>query len=300
MKRHICVFLATALVMLTAWKAMALVMYEDKHPKKIREIRITGFFDYEPFGSTQNPDDKMRGKFTTVFQPMIDTFKKENNLKIIYNLTKRDYGDLVQQVRSGEIDMLLGAYHETALYKGLELVYPSLINNPVTIITLPNRVNDVQDINSLMKLKGIRSSKEYYSDFVMLQLKDYNLETVDTSYEMFEKLFNKQVDYIMVSQYYGLMEAIKLGLREHISVAKQMIWKMPMFIGVSKISPQRKLIIQKLTHYSEKPENRKIIEDNLIKMMADYERTYDGVVSPILTQMAKEVPAPTEKEPEKQ
>lgn len=35
----------------------------------------------------------------------------------------------------------------------------------------------------------------------------------------------------MVSQYYGLVEAIKLGLREQISIAKQTLWKMPLFIG---------------------------------------------------------------------
>lgn len=37
---------------------------------------------------------------------MIDTFQKENNLKIIYNLKKNDYEDLVAAVRSGDIDMI--------------------------------------------------------------------------------------------------------------------------------------------------------------------------------------------------
>lgn len=265
---------------LGAWQANAMVRYEDKYPKRIREIRITGFIDYAPFGWTQRPESPMRGKFSTVYQPMLDTFKEENNLKLIYNLTKRNYDDLVQEVRTGKIDMILGAYHDTELYKGLELVYPSLINNPVTIITLPKRVKDVQNISDLKKLKGVRISREYYSDFVELKLKEYNLETVDTPYELFERLFTQKADYILISQYYGLIEAIKLGLREQISIARQMIWKMPVFIGVSKVSQHRKLIIQKLTHYSEKPEHRKMIEQSLLNLVTQFEKDYAGVVPP--------------------
>ncbi|MFR8205704.1 MAG: hypothetical protein ACLU99_04745 [Alphaproteobacteria bacterium] len=84
----------------------------------------------------------------------------------------------------------------------------------------------------------------------------------------------------MVSQYYGLVEAIKLGLREQISIAKQTLWKMPLFIGVSKISPQRKLITQKLTRFSEDPKNQQLIEDYLKQMIADFEKEYNGVVPP--------------------
>lgn len=211
---------------------------------------------------------------------MIDTFQKENNLKIIYNLKKNDYEDLVAAVRSGDIDMILGMYHETELYKGLEAVYPSIMSNPITVFMLPNRINEVQKIEDLKKLKGVGITKEHYSDYVAEQIKQYNLEMVDTPYELFERLFTKKADYIMVSQYYGLVEAIKLGLREQISIAKQTLWKMPLFIGVSKISPQRKLITQKLTRFSEDPKNQQLIEDYLKQMIADFEKEYNGVVPP--------------------
>lgn len=72
------------------------------------------------------------------------------------------------------------------------------------------------------------------------------------------------------------IEAIKLGLREQISIAKQTLWKMPLFIGVSKISPQRKLITQKLTRFSEDPKNQQLIEDYLKQMIADFEKEYNG------------------------
>ena len=280
MKKIMSFGLAAAFIAVSIMSAQAMVRYEDKYPKKIREVRITGFIDYAPFGYTQHPDSKMRGKFFSVYQPMIDTFQKENNLKIIYNLKKNDYEDLVAAVRSGDIDMTLGMYHETELYKGLEAVYPSIMSNPITVFMLPNRINEVQKIEDLKKLKGVGITKEHYSDYVAEQIKQYNLEMVDTPYELFERLFTKKADYIMVSQYYGLVEAIKLGLREQISIAKQTLWKMPLFIGVSKISPQRKLITQKLTRFSEDPKNQQLIEDYLKQMIADFEKEYNGVVPP--------------------
>lgn len=280
MKKFINFTIAAAVAALAAFNAESFVRYEDKNPRKIREIRITGFLDYAPFGYVDHPDSKVKGKFHTVYEPMIEKFKKENNLKIIYDLQRMDYEDLIQEVRSGEIDMVLGAYHDTELYKGLELVYPSIISNPVTIFMLPNRINEITDTESIKKLKGVRSEMETYSDFVEEQLQSYDIEKVKTPYEMFERLFTKKADYILVSQYFGLWEAARLGLRGQIAVARQTIWKMPLFIGVSKISPQRKLIIQKLTHFSEKPENRQMIEDNLIRMITEFESANKGVVPP--------------------
>ena len=171
MKKIISFGLAAAFIAVSIMSAQAMVRYEDKYPKKIREVRITGFIDYAPFGYTQHPNSKMRGKFFSVYQPMIDTFQKENNLKIIYNLKKNDYEDLVAAVRSGDIDMILGMYHETELYKGLEAVYPSIMSNPITVFMLPNRINEVQKIEDLKKLKGVGITKEHYSDYVAEQIK---------------------------------------------------------------------------------------------------------------------------------
>lgn len=255
--------------------------YEDIHNKKIREVIFTGFLDYPPYGWTDTPNGVIRGKFHTIYQNMINQFQQENNLKISFKTNKKDYNSLVPAVRSGEIDVLLGAYFDTILYKGLDFVYPSILNNPITIFMLPERINEVKNLTDLQKLKGIRPQQEHYSEFVNEQLKTYkNLEIAPTSYEMFEKLFTGKVDYILISQYYGMIEASKLGLRNKISIARQTLWDMPLFIGVSKLSPNRRMIMQKLTAYSTNPENRKKIEQDLIELVNSIEKENQAVVPP--------------------
>lgn len=274
-------FLTTLIITIMSFNlAHGLVKYEDRMLKKPREIKAAGFINYAPFGKVTRKEEKMKGTFATVFQPMMDEVSQENNFNVIYTTLEKDYPNLVQKVRSGDIDVLIGAYHQTEIYKGLDFVFPSILSNPVTVFMLPNRINEVSSVNDLKKLKGIRSSQEYYSDFVNEQLKPYNLEVVDDSYVMFEKLFTRQVDYILAGQYFGLIEASKLGLRNHISPAKQTLWKIPVFIGVSKISPNRNILMNRLTKYSENPENQKKIKENLIKVVNDFEKANDGIVPP--------------------
>ena len=280
MKKLIISFMMLALLLLWAVAGFAFVRYEDKHPKKVREVKITGFLDYAPFGYTERPNELLYGRFSTVFQPMLDTLKEENNLKIVYDLSKRDFPAQVQEVRQGNIDLVLGAYHETELFRGLELIYPAALINPITIFMLPNRSSEVKSIDDLKKLKGVRTSKETYSDFVENQLKNYNIEVVDNSYDLFERLFTQKADYIVISHYYGLIEASKLGLRKQISVAKQTWWQIPMFIGVSKLSRERKMLSQKLTRYLEKPENQETIKQNLIRLIDEAEINAQGIVPP--------------------
>lgn len=270
----------TGLVVLWAAAGSAFVRYEDKHPKKIREIQFTGFLDYAPFGYTEYPDGVQYGRFFTVFQPMIDTLAEENNLKVKYNLYDRNYPMQIQKVRQGEIDVALGAYHQTELFRGLELIFPAAFINPVTVMMLPNRINEVKTVDDLRKLKGVRTSREQYSDFVEKQLKSFEIETVDNSYDLFERLFTKKADYIVIGQYYGLIEASKLGLRSQISTAKQALWQVPVFVAVSKLSRERKMLSQKLTRYLEDEQNQKLLQQNLIKIVNDAEINAQGIVPP--------------------
>ncbi len=280
MKKALFSSIAIGLTLIWAASGQAFVRYEEKHPQKVREIRITGFIDYAPFGYTDHPERPLYGKFYTVFQPMIDTLQKENNLKILYELSKRDFPAQVQDVRQGKVDMVLGAYHDTELFKGLELIYPAAFVNPITIFMLPNRSSELKSFDDLKKLKGVRTSREQYTDFVENQLKSYDIETVDNSYDMFERLFTRKADYIIISQYYGMIEASKLGLRNQISIAKQAVWQVPMFIGISKLSRERKMLSIKLTRYLEDPKNQELLMQNLARIVNQAEADAQGIVPP--------------------
>ena len=263
-----------------SYKAFAFVRYEEKHPKKVTELRVTGYIDYAPFGFVDNPNGFSYGNFHTVFQPMIDTFIKDANLKMNYILNKPTVDDLTQKVRQGEIDFMVGAYYQTELFKGLELVYPAALSNPITVFMLPNRINEVKSTADLKKLKGVRNTNEIFSDFVERKVAELKPIEVDSSYQMFEKLFRKEADYIITSYYNGMLEAIKLGIRHQIAPAKQTLWNIPMFVGVSKTSRHREMISRYFTRYLNDKNNLEILQQHLQEMIKQFETDYAGVVPP--------------------
>ena len=271
----ICVF-----TLITFDEALSFVRYEEKHPKKVTEIHMTGYIDYAPFGFVDSPNEVVYGKFHTLFKPMIDQFIKNANLKMHYDLQQRTVDDLIQKVRKGEIDFMVGAYHQTEMFKGLHLLYPAAIYNPITVFMLPNRIHEIRSTADLTKMKGVRNTNEVFSDFVEGRVAELNPIMVDSSYAAFEKLFTKQADYIITSYYNGMLEAIKLGIRHQIAPAKQTLWNIPMFVGVSKTSRYREMISKRLTAWLNDKKNIEMLKDNMQEIINDFEKRYQGVVPP--------------------
>ena len=249
------------------------------HPKdKHKEIIATGFREYPPFGYTEK-DKRGEDILASIFKNILDDMAIDNNWTPTYVLYK-DYDRQVLEVKRGNIDVILGAYHDTNMYEGIELIYPAAIINPITVFMLPKRINEVKSTEDLQKLKGVRIKSEIYSNFVEKQLQYYNIESVDTPYELFERLFTKKADYILIGQYYGMIEASKLGLRNQISVARQTLWQMPMFIGVSKLSNYRKMLVQKIAKHLSVPANIEAIRQKVIQMVDKAEIDAYGIVPP--------------------
>ena len=121
---------------------------------------------------------------------------------------------------------------------------------------------------------------ELFSDYVKQQMEGYNLESVDTPLQLFEKLYTGEVDFVFTTQYFGIIEAAKLGIRDYLSFSKQIVWNMPIFIGISQLSPNRKFLSQKLSSYSENPEHKIKLEKKLQDLIYEIELKNRGVVPP--------------------
>ncbi len=278
-KRLLTIFILAAMT-ITSYESNAFVRYEEKNPKKVTELKMTGYIDYAPFGYVDNPGGIVYGEFHTVFQPMLDTFIKEANLKLLYDVQQKTFDDLAQKVRQGDIDFLVGAYYQTEMFRGLHLIYPAALYNPITVFMLPDRINDIKSTEDLKKFKGVRNTNELFSDFVDKKVAELNPIEVGSSYEMFQKLFTREADYAITSYYYGMLEAIKMGIQYQVSPAKQALWNIPMFVGVSKTSRHRDMISRYLTRYLNDKNNLDILQQNLQQMINDFQVKYSGVVPP--------------------
>ncbi len=268
----------------------------DKTPDtKTLGICLTGFNDYPPFGykyytqnvETLNEAQQKEYKRASLFDIIFVEFTKNANVITINDYTP-SYQENIRLINSGKCDVILGAYFDTKSYQQASLIYPSLINNSVSLIMLPKTAKNIKNLSELKKLKGGIFAQDHFSDFVQRQMKDYELTKEEMPTKLFEKLFTGQIDYIFATHYFATIEAIKLGLRDQLSFSKQAIWDMPIFLGVSKASRNRKYLEEKLTSYSNNPENRAKIEQELRRIIAEFEAQYQGTVPPTYIKQAKE------------
>ncbi len=249
------------------------------------ELKVTGYMNYAPVGYVEEfyvgKSKKPTYTYRSVFEGIIDELKQKSNIRINYIYALGSSTDkYIADINTGDIDIFLGAYYDTKKFQRTELVFPSILNNPVTIITMPENASKISNLSQLKQLKGAVCNQDEFSDYVKQQMEGYNLESVDTPLQLFEKLYTGEVDFVFVTQYFGIVEASKLGIRDYLSFSKQVVWNMPLFIGISQLSPNRKFLVQKLTSYSENPENKIKIEQKLQEMVRNIELENRGVVPP--------------------
>ena len=280
MKKILLTIFTLLICFISINKAYSFVRYEEKKPKRQTELKMTGFVNYPPFGWDERYFSENSWGYYTVFTPLLDIFTEDANVELDKKLYANDFDDLVHKVRKGEVDFFIGAYNETEMFRGLHLLYPAVIYNPITVFMLPNRINEVKSTEDLKKLKGVINTNEYFSDFVAKRIAEFKPMEVDSVYKAFEKLYTREADYMITSYYNGMLEAIRLGLKRQIAPAKQSLWNIPMFIGVSKTSRHREMISKRMTKYLSDKNNIKAVEDNMQKIITEFEKRFEGVVPP--------------------
>lgn len=280
MKKILLTIFVMLFVLTSTQTAQSFVRYEEKQRRQIIEIQMSSFLDYAPIGWSERNSHGFVPQINTLLKPILDTFETQASYSLQHNLSNRDTDELVQKVRAGEIDIFVGAYSQTEMFKGLYLLYPAPFVNPITVFMLPNRISEVSSVDDLKKLKGVRVSSEIYSDFVSSRISELNPLEADSPYQAFEKLFTREADYIIGGYYYIILEASRLGIKHQIAPAKQALWNVPIFIGVAKTSRHRDRIARYMTKILNDEKNIDMVKQNLNKIIHDFDIKYQGVVPP--------------------
>lgn len=247
-----------------------------------KTIKVTGFNDYPPLGYAipqTGYDD-----YKSVFDEFMAQYYKRNTIRRELDVWK-EYIDEVRDVRSGKIDLIMGMYGETDIYNGIEYIYPAAFINHIYAVMMPEKMDEISQVNDFKKLKGAMSSHEHVSDYVARQLKEFDIEVIESSYEIYEKLFTGQIDFVFSSKYFAIIELSKLGLQDRVSFSTKPLWSMPVFFGVSKTSEHRNYLRISLSESFKDPTVQEQIKNSLIKMINDIEEENRGIVPPTFSIM---------------
>lgn len=148
------IFTAAVLAAVLPQTAEAVVDFNPNRQQKT--VGYTSFMDYPPFGVYNIRKlgyGQSRAEYASIFTNMINDFFQTNSLHPEF-IGSTDYSDLVRRVRAGDVDIIFGIYYGTKIYDGLDYVMPAIIDNPVTIIMLPERVGEIKQLSDLKNSKA--------------------------------------------------------------------------------------------------------------------------------------------------
>lgn len=244
------------------------------------DLTYIGLPDYPPFSYYQI-DGKTVTYNSAFLKPTLDAMKKYG-FKIKQNAFMKipDFQSLILDIRSGEAQLFFGMYSDTKIFSGVSLLYPAVISNPIHIITLPDTQEKIKSANDLTKLKGVISKTEYLSDFVLRKIKPLNIKYVDSPDEAYEALFTADADYILGSLYYNRIMASRLGIEQYLAYSKKPIFKIAIFVALTKMMPKLSLYQKAFETEFAKPDYAKAVKEEIIKIVEDELAKNQGIVPP--------------------
>lgn len=245
-------------------------------------LETTGLPDYPPFSQYIQIDNDTAILESAFLQPMLDIMKKHKMdifpAQISDANTSTDM--LLLGVRSGKIKLFIGAYTDTQMYKGLQMIFPASISNPIHLITVPDKQEKIKTLENLKSLRGVASKTEYFSDFVNRKLTELGVQFTDNSFEAYRMVITGEADYMIGSQYYNRMMLSRYGLNDFLTYSKNPLFKIPVFIAISKVTPRLSQYLNAFREEFSKPEFAQAVKQEIIRMINEEIEKYDGTVPP--------------------
>ncbi len=257
-------------------------------------LNTVGWIDYPPFSrfaySRQSEKRSLLVMESAFLKPTIDVMSKHGVNIVPMELSDEDLDLklLLLDVRSGKYKIFIGAYSNTQLYNGLQMIFPASISNPIHVITSADSMTHIANFDDLKNLRGVMSKTELLSDFIVRKVSDMGVEFVDTPYECYEKIILGKADYMLGGIYYNRMMASHYGLGSFLSYSQKPLFKIPIFIAISKVTPRLSQYMEVFQEEFAKPEYATAVKEEILRIVNEEEQRYEGTVPPSFVQYGTE------------
>ena len=249
-------------------------------------IRIIGLPDFPPFSYYENPGREY--EFHSIFlAPLKEVLQKHDVDAYASPVSPEEANDvriLLIRAKKGDAEAFIGAYADTKLFSGLDVIYPAVISNPIHIITLEDTQEKIKNVGDLLKLRGIACKSEYFSDFVLRKFKELNISYVDTPFEAYEAVITGKADYMFGSMYYNRIMASRYGVGDYLKYSKNPIWNIPFFVALSKLMPMLSEYKKVLKEEFENPDFAMTIKQKILDAVNEEVDKNIGIVPPSFVQ----------------
>lgn len=212
-----------------------------------KPIRVAGFVTNPPFGwVTQEQHQHNADEFILLNNgysyDLFIKMAKTLNLKT-ENIGYKSYQDALKDLRRGKIDVLTGVYfNKHNLGVGINLLYPSFMDNPIVPIFVKGKEKEVKSFNDLAGMKGVVRQEEMIYPIIYRQLpKNVQIKQISGSKKAFQMLMSGEVDYLLSSLYSAEAEARRFKLIDKLHFSTYALINPNLFFAFSSVSECQQL-----------------------------------------------------------
>ena len=275
-------------VLFAATSASAVNMVEMQSYLNV-PVRIVGMPDFPPFAYYDGEGSGRRVFHSILHEPLVKALKKYNVEVEDAQISGEEADNvklLLVKAKSGQAEAFIGAYADTKLFSGLEVIYPAIIFNPIHLITLTENETKIKKMGDLLNMRGVASRTEYFSDFVLRKFKELNVQFVNSPYEAYEAVITGKADYMFGSMYYNRIMASRYGVGDYLKYSKNPIWNIPFFVALSKMMPVLSEYKKVLSKEFENPEFAEAVKQEILDAVNAEVDKNSGIVPPSFVQEA--------------
>ncbi len=204
-----------------------------------KPIRVAGFVTNPPFGWATSIVYKGKDKYITNGYGIDLFFKMAQELNYkTENVGFPSYQTALKELRRGRVDVIAGVYYnKNNLGVGMDLLFPSFMENPIIPIYLKGKEKNIKTFADLKGLKGVVRQEEMIYPLVYRQLlPGTDLKQVSGSKRAFKLLLDGQADYMLTSLYSAEAEIRRFKLVDKIQFSSVALEKPKLFFVFSATS----------------------------------------------------------------
>lgn len=199
-----------------------------------KPIRVAGFVTNPPFGWVTTIEYKGRDKYITNGYAIDLFLKMAKELELrTENVGFSSYQSALRALRRGNVDVVAGVYYnKNNLGVGMNLLFPSFMDNPIVPIFVKGREKSIKTFEDLKGLKGVVRQEELIYPLVYRQLvPGTNLQQVSGAKKAFKMLIEGQADYMLTSLYSAEAEVRRFKLVDKIQFGTSALEKPKLFFA---------------------------------------------------------------------
>lgn len=171
-----------------------------------------------------------------------------------------------EEVRSGRVDMLAGAFLTRERLGFMDYVYPSFVEVPSVLFVKRGEVFPYSGWDDLRDKTGSTLlNNSYGMAFDTFSREHLRIEKVSSIEQSFQTLVRGRVDYVIYERYQGLASAKQLGIEDQLEIVDGSLINEQLYYTLSHNSvcnspPLRAILAQNMQDLISKGEPRRLLE----------------------------------------